>query len=257
MVICMRVSCAKCHSQASITSPEQVAGTEPHFPNSILFLIEFLQPFRSPSNSAAAFGGRRSYIWTALRCLSNLASRGNNPVTQTKQKKTKKNNKKQTHANTRTKTVCFCQARIAALQPPGCKQHSLLIHDELFSLFLSYHQVKYTVIRGDAHTSVVTWDWSVLLARQTLVITQGSINTASILRKQAGTMQLAVQLRVPGLLSTPLEDNVALMLTPCCPFWMSGFGRWAVKWPNLHLCKSLWPDLLVFLPSNRPVMAFI
>lgn len=199
MVICMRVSCAKCHSQASITSPEQVAGTEPHFPNSILFLIEFLQPFRSPSNSAAAFGGRRSYIWTALRCLSNLTSIGNDcDPDETK------NNKKQTHANTRTKTLWFFQTRIAALQPPGWKQHSLLIHDKLFSLFLSYHWVKYTVIRGDAHTSVVTWDWSLLLARQTLVITQGSINTASILRKQAGTMQLAVQLRGPGLLSTPL-----------------------------------------------------
>lgn len=202
MVICMRVSCAKCHSQASITSPEQVAGTAPHFPNSILFLIEFLQPFRSPSNGAAAFGGRRSYIWTALRCLSNLTGRGSECDPDKKKQKNKTKTKRLTHINTHTKEtwLCYVWTGAAALQPAGWRQRSLVTDDELFSLC----RVKYAMIQVDAPTSVVTRDWSLLPARQTLVITQGSINTASILCKQAETMQLAVQLRGPGLLSTPL-----------------------------------------------------
>lgn len=132
MVICMRVSCAKCHSQASIMSPEQVAGTAPHFPNSILFLIEFLQPFRSPSNGAAPFGGRRSYIWTALRCLSNLTSGGNDCDPDTK--KQKQNRHAHTHAQ-RDRCVPFRPEKPhCSLLAGGNARFSLMMN---FSLYTS------------------------------------------------------------------------------------------------------------------------
>lgn len=42
---------------------------------------------------------------------------------------------------------------------------------------------------------------------------------------------------------------------PCCPCSMSGYGGWVFKGPNLHQCKSSWPDILVILASNWCVMA--
>lgn len=222
----MRVSCAKCHSQASITSPEQVAGTAPHFPNSILFVIEFLQPFRSPSNGAAAFGGRRSYIWTALRCLSNLTGGGSECDPDKIQKK-KTKNKTHTHINTHTKEMLLCSVRtsIAALQPAGWRQRSLVTDDELFSLC--------SQIRND--TSGCTHQ----CCHQRLISSPSEADTGNYPGKhQHGIYSLqtsrnnAVGSSIKGSRFIILtfgrlidgSNRVGLTLMPCCPCSMSGFG---------------------------------